>query len=633
MPIPTSDTTAPHTDPSHAVHPGPWRPGAPFWIAAIAMVALVFLSFGPALWADFVTFDDPQLITENPAYRGLGREHLAWMFTTTLMGHYQPLTWVSYAIDYTIAGMEPRQYHLTNILLHAASSVLVLAIILSLIGGGGRGPGDRAGLVAASIAAAAWALHPLRVESVAWVTERRDVLSIFFLLAAALTYLAAFQHPTSPLASLAGEPRRRRWYIASIVLLLCSLLSKAWGMSFFVLLILVDWAALRRLPPEPWRWSTRPLAGVWLQKLPYIALGIAAAVMAGFAQRSATAVQTLEQWPVTSRIAQAAYGLVWYLHRTAWPDPLVPLIELPEKLDWLAPAYLLRYAIVIVTAVLAFAMWRRARWFTAACAAYVVLLLPILGTLQSGFQLVADRYSYVALIAWSIVLAAGLRLVLLRVPQRLGVLLTLALVVVVGALVPLSRAQSRVWNDSRTLWAHIATSGLAGPVGLTNHGAWLEQDGDRPAAIEWYRKALELAPSNGRAWFALANALRKQRQYPDAERAFRAAAQHMPQSFLPLVNLASMTFNDLGQRDAAIAIYREAIADLDTPRTGIAARRPLSAMPHMALGQALQLMGRKDEAIESFRRALAMTTATDHADLAPRARQHLAELGATPAGR
>lgn len=621
MPIPGARSPAhtPTQDPGDSAAPAALR-----WIALAGVVVLTLLAFAPALRAGFVDFDDDQIIVENLNFRGLGAAHVAWMFTTTHMGHYQPLTWITFAIDHAIAGMNPWQYHLTNNLLHAASAAMVLVLTLRL-GWGEHGwrRATKPALLAGALAAAFWACHPLRVESVAWVTERRDVLSIALLLGAMLAYLNAFQRDAAPLIALrdeadpAARTRRKRWYAVCLALLACSLLAKAWGMSFFVLALIVDWYPLRRLPVLPWRWLAREARPVLLQKVPMVVLGVAAAVMAGAAQSSVAAAQTLADWPVTSRVAQAAYGLVWYLQKTVWPGTLVPLIELPTSLDWTEPRWLARYAIVLATMVAALAAYRRAPWLTAVCAAYTVLLLPILGTFQSGYQFVADRYSYVALIGWSVVLGAGLGIVLTRARPRLAALVAIASAVVVAALVPLTRAQTRIWHDAPTLWRHTYESGLAGPVGIANHGSWTERLGDPERAIELYREALALDPNSGRAWQLLATTLRSQRRFNEAEAAYRQASRTMVQAFEAHTNLGSMLFHQLGRREEGLAELRAAVEDLRTPRQGIEARRPLSIIPFLALANALRVSGDLAGARAALNDALGFTQATDYIDRAP----------------
>jgi hypothetical protein len=230
----------------------------------------------------------------------------------------------------------------------------------------------------AAAAASLFAIHPLRVESVAWITERRDVLSTLFLLLAAIFYLRAFPPRSTSHASVLA-------YSASVVFLLLSLLSKAWGMSFFVLVLILDWYPLHRLPSSPLAWFKRPALAVLLQKLPYAALGIAFAIQAARAQASVafTAIP-LEQWPVGARILQAGYGLMFYIQKLVWPSNLAALYELEPFKPLAQPRFIIGAVFAIAFVAAAVFVRRRLPAFTAAALAYAIILSPVLGFSQSG---------------------------------------------------------------------------------------------------------------------------------------------------------------------------------------------------------------------------------------------------------
>src|SRR6266403_5481868 len=226
---------------------GKWR--APGVVLLLGLAVLV--CFLPALGSRFVLWDDDMNFTGNPSYRGLSASHLRWMFTTLYGGHYQPLSWVTLGLDYTLWGMNPTGYHLTNLLLHAANAILVYRVIVALV----PGVGARAALVGALL----FAIHPLRVESVAWATERRDVLSALFFLATVLGYLRLVQ------AKRDGRPWRG-WLAVSVGCFLLSLLSMAWGITLPLVLLALDVHPLRRLVG---RGDVVPRL---LEKIPYLAL-------------------------------------------------------------------------------------------------------------------------------------------------------------------------------------------------------------------------------------------------------------------------------------------------------------------------------------------------------------------------
>jgi tetratricopeptide (TPR) repeat protein len=600
------------TDRDPFLRPGPWA------LVALGLSALVFLAFGPALNAGFVNWDDPALITDNPHFRGLSPEHLRWMFSTPLLGHYQPLTWVSYALDYLAWGMNPRGYHLTNIVIHAANAVLVFALVRRLMRCAGAwrgGVGIDGSLWPALIAAALWAVHPLRVESVAWVTERRDVLSTLFLLGAMLAYLRGVEPRRI-------EVRSRAWHALAAGLLLLSLLSKAWGMTFFVLALIADWYPLCRLPPGPAAWFGRTGLRLLVQKLPFIALGVAAAVGAGLSQHTALATKSLEQWGPLERAVQACYGVFFYLQRTLVPADLSPLHELPRNLDPAEPRFLISYLFVLALGVLTFAWWRSRPAFVAALGVYAVMLGPVLGVLQSGEQFVADRYSYLALIGWTAALAgawsawAGTRAegdAWRRAVLAAGAAAVLACVV-------LSRAQTRVWNDSLSLWTHAAAveerTGPRGGLVLAYLGAELEARGQIEQAVLAHARAVEVDPALGRSWFSLGNIMRHAGRPADAEAALIQATRTLPQAFMAHVNLGNLYLNELNRPEAAVEQFRLAVADVE--RGG---RRPLSALPYLSLGVGLRRTGDLAGARAAFERA------ADFEETRDAARRELDALG------
>src|SRR5437870_4890194 len=333
-----------------ACTPARLRPG----VAAL-LVAAVSVCFLPALGSQFVLWDDDMNFTDNPSYRGLSASHLRWMFTTLYGGHYQPLSWLTLGLDYTIWAMNPTGYHLTNLLLHAASALLVYRMIVALV----PGVGARAALAGALL----FAIHPLRVESVAWATERRDVLSALFYLATVLGYLRLVQ------AKRDGRPWRG-WLAASVGCFLLSLLSMAWGITLPLVLLALDVYPLRRLVRR------RDAVPLLLEKIPYAALALGGAVLAQLASNQVPAKRTLAQHGLVERAAQAAYGLVFYLWKTLVPIRLSPVYLLEQTLRPTAPRYLASAAIVVGVTAAAVLLRRRAPWATVARACYAPVPPP-----------------------------------------------------------------------------------------------------------------------------------------------------------------------------------------------------------------------------------------------------------------
>src|SRR5712692_4263556 len=337
------------------------------WLVPVLIALVTFAAFLPTLQNQFVNWDDDKNFLGNPHYRGLGWTHLRWMWTTH-MDHYIPLTWMTLGLDYLLWGMNPVGYHLTSLLLHAANAVVFFFVVrriltLALPALSERG---HALAVSAGVAALVFAIHPLRVESVAWVTERRDVLSGLFYLLAILMYLRACER---------GE-RGRGWYRLSVAVFGCALLSKSMVVNLPVVLLILDVYPLRRLGGTLGWWSA-PARRIYVETIPFVLLAASASAIAVMAQFSIHAAVSLAQLSVPGRLAVSAYGLSFYLGKMLVPVNLSPLYMLPATVNPWATPFLLGYGVVVGITALAVALRRRVPGLPAAWAAYVVVLVPV----------------------------------------------------------------------------------------------------------------------------------------------------------------------------------------------------------------------------------------------------------------
>src|SRR5437870_11997813 len=298
------------------------------WLVPALIAVVTFATFLPALHNQFVNWDDDKNFLENPHYRGLGWTQLSWMWTTHL-GHYIPLTWMTFGLDYLLWGMNPLGYHLTNLLLHAANAVVFFFITRRLLTRALPSPSERGHTLAVSAAFAAlvFAIHPLRVESVAWATERRDVLSGLFYLSAVLAYLRACDR----------AERGGGWEWCAVALFAGALLSKSMAVNLPVVLMILDVYPLRRLGGSLGWWS-EPARRIYVEKIPFVLLAAAAAAIAVMAQLSVHAAASLAQLSVPGRVAVSAYGLSFYLWKMVVPLNLSPLYPLsPIVNPWAMP--------------------------------------------------------------------------------------------------------------------------------------------------------------------------------------------------------------------------------------------------------------------------------------------------------
>ncbi|TWT44660.1 TPR repeat-containing protein YrrB [Phycisphaerae bacterium RAS1] len=615
--------------------------GASLVCLSIAIAVVVLLAFFPSLSNGF-NFDDDENLERNPAYRGLRLSNLQWMFTTFHMGHYQPLSWVTLALDYQMWGMNPRGYHATNLLLHSANAVLVFWLALRLLApsepagsrlkhptgwkpipqdlkpvsrGWRAGPPDWRRVSAAGLAALLFALHPLRVESVTWITERRDVLSSFFLLATLLVYLRAV------------EPRQTRTGLlmaTALVLYTLSLLSRAMGMTLPAILLLLDWHPLRRIGGAA-GFASPAARRVYLEKLPFLLPAIAAAIIAPIAQAQTGAAVSMESHSVPSRVLQACYGLFFYLWATIWPVGLSPLYEL-VRVPGQLPAHHIAAALFVVAAGAGIAwLGRRRPAIAVAALVYAVLLGPVLGLAQSGKQEVADRYSYLPAISLSILATSALRAGARSALERPAT--WVAAGVVLSACSALTWRQTQVWRDGETLWRHAVRCQPDSPTAHQFLGVSLARLGRHGEALGSFQRALEIAPNHRGAAVGLAKSLSESGRWEPAEAAWRRAVELRPGEWEPVQYLANALMMREKLEEAVILFRRAGELDPRQSATWLnlcatllrlgraeeavaAATRATQVSPGSAdgpynLGNALAAAGRLEEALGAYRAAQA----------------------------
>jgi tetratricopeptide (TPR) repeat protein len=621
----------------------------------IALAVATLAAFWPSLGCSFVDLDDDANFLFNERFRGLGSLQLSWMWSLDGFhyGHWHPLTWTTFAIDYALYGRPQglpssdyasgAEYHRVGLFMHAATVVVLYGVALALLrwwrgwpDGEPRPAREIALRVCAALAALSWGLHPLRVESVAWLTERRDVLSTFFLLLAVLAYLR----------QCVRTERWPLWLALSLVAYAASLLCKAWGMTLPFVLLAVDVFALRRWSSESPRrvsWSR-----IVHEKLAYLPFAMACAYQAARAQNQISAVVGLDEHGLWKRVAQASYGLVWYPLKTLWPTNLscMYLLELDFRPD--KPVYIAAQVAVVVITLALLAVWRRFPAGIATWVCYGILVSPVLGLLQSGSQKVADRYAYLSAIPFSMLAAAGVLALVVRARDERGVLqrswIALGASTVLACVLGIaSHAQTLVWKDSLSLFENAAAvepnyfvlhnlaaqywkqqrfpealdvelRSVAAHPGKGNEearcgaGQLYSFTGKPDEAIEAWRGALSVAPDHVKSLQLLTSALMARSDYDGAVAVCEASLKQKPafvEGWTTLANLHAQR----GQKQKALETWQRANAAV-----------PQNAQMQNGLGKALQAAGRMDEAEKCLVHAVELANnnvefATDAAQL------------------
>jgi hypothetical protein len=565
--------------------------GAPILVALI-----VFLVFLPALRDGFVDWDDGALLVDNLAYRGLGGSEIRWMFSTVLLGHYVPLTWLTWGLDYVLWGMNPAGYHLTSLLLHITCAVLLFFVARRLLGAT-TAFSTSALEIGSVVAALFFAIHPLRVESVVWVTERRGVLSGALFVGSVLLYLKG---------SEARGPRHR-WYLSlSVAAYLLAALAKSSVMTLPLVLVVLDVYPLRRLRGGVREWFTRTNRSIWAEKIPFLAAGLVVALL-GYGAHAKGSPHVDASW--LARATNVFYSLSFYLVKTAFPAALSPRYEAPLSINPLEPRFLGAILAVIGLTVLAVvSMWRSPLGVTL-WASYAILLAPMSGVVPLATQLTADRYSYLPCLGWALMVGAGsaavveagrrgaVRPAFVRAAAAIMTMWLLALGV-------MTWRQAEVWRDSESLWRHAVLATPECSLCHVHRGNWLQTHGDLEPAAWHYEQALALRPSRFTVHANLAWTLTKLGRLPDAAAHYRALLAHDPTLLSARSNLAGILLAEgrpseaidvLGQAtivsppDQVIAFYSQALA-----------ARPDEASLRLGLLKAYLAVGRPELARQQY---------------------------------
>ncbi|MFH1419638.1 MAG: tetratricopeptide repeat protein [Planctomycetota bacterium] len=527
-------------------------------ISALCVAAVIGLSvcaFQPGLHNEFLNWDDDRNFLLNTDYRGLSAANWQWAWSTYHLGVWQPVGWLLLGLQYRIGAMAPATYHTASLIIHAANAALLYFLAASLLAAAmpaacnARPIGTR---VCAAAAAMLFAAHPLRVEAIAWVSCQPYLPAAFFCLLGTWAYVHTQRPPSAT--------RRRRIGLAiTFVCYLLAVMSKAVAVSLPVLLLILDLYPLGRWQGRGQ--ANRPfrgLARLVIEKAPFFAVAVVVSVWAAAAKDYSDTRVPLGDFDASARLAQAAYGLIFYLWKSIIPTGLLPYYRLPGDIGLAHASFGLCGLGVLALTVGVVVMRQRWPALLAAWGAYVVILIPNLGIVQISQQTVADRYSYLAIMP-VVILSAG---AIFKAWQHADVgrkVLRGALAIGIGlaaaGLVSASRRQVTVWHDSDRLWRTVIDADPKCAVAECNLGAALLAKGEYAQASVHVSRAIDLKPDFAFAYANLGVICCKARKFEDAIAFFEEALDHRPD--LPRSDLAKV---HAGLGEAYAGLRRDGLA-------------------------------------------------------------------------
>jgi Flp pilus assembly protein TadD len=559
-----------------------------------ALLALVTIAlYWPATSYDFVNYDDNVYVLDNAHVTGgLTLENARWAFRSGYAANWHPVTWLSHMLDCQLFGLAPRGHHLTNVLLHALNAMLIFALLQQMTGATWR----------SLSVAALFAVHPLRVESVAWVAERKDVLSGCFGLLALIAY-ARYAEVQSLKSKVQSPPPASRithhvsrftfhvsrrpphaaiFYLLSLGLFALGLMSKPMLVTWPFVLLLLDYWPLERF-------QRRSAGRLVTEKIPFFVLAVVASVVTFMVQQRGGAVMAAETLPLSVRGGNALISCCRYLGKLFRPTDLA--VFYPHPGSWPLESVLLAGGLIAGLSVLLFVKRRGYPFLLMGWLWYLGTLVPVIGLIQVGDQSMADRYSYLPLIGvlvlavWGVCeLTRGWHYPVFALPVAGSMAIVLCMA--------LTRQQLGYWKDSETLFRHALAVTEKNQVALNNLGMALARKGQTDEAIRQYQEALRLKPDYAEPHYNLGNLLARAGQIDEAMREYQEAVRLKP-DYAAAHNNLGFALARKGQMDQAIRQYQEAIH-----------LKPDYAGAHYNLGFALVRLGQTDEAIRQLQEAV-----------------------------
>ncbi len=559
--------------------------------ASLLLVVLQFLVFNPALDSGFLAYDDDVYVYDNPNIQALNAANVAWMFAGPYYHSYTPLALLSHAVDYRLWGNNPWGHHLTSLLLHSANTVLLFLFGLMLLHMVRRTPGattpeistarvplaDTASMVGMFFAALLFSLHPMRVESVAWVSDRKDLLVVLFALPCCMAYLT-YDH-------YRGTKRALQWYLGSLFFFVLALLSKSVAVVLPAVLILLDLFLLHKQDLRS-KWPA-----LLAEKTPFLLLSVAFGILAFIAGKESQLSSVAAKLSSAQKALLPLYSIMFYPMKLLWPAHLTPYYDAPGTM-------LMVVAAILCVAITVFAIIKTKRgrgYWLLGWLCYVIATVPTVTGLSAGIQPWADRYSYFSTISLMLLAGGGIRS-LWEMYQRRGATPRL-LITVLGAVLVficgrLSAQQLSLWQDAERLWRSAIGITPEVPMPYANLGVVLENKGDHDGALTMYAKAVALEPQFANALYNMGISFEAKQLVDSAVSCYARAIAADSTYTDAYVNLGNI-FVRTGKLDDGINLFKQAI-QLD----------PSDPDPYYNMGIAVYNQGDRVKALECFQSAV-----------------------------
>jgi tetratricopeptide (TPR) repeat protein len=533
-----------------------------------ALTVSALLVFWQVRNFDFINYDDKDYVSQNPyVLNGLTAGAARWAFTTGHAGNRLPLTWLSLMLDCQLFGPNAGRIHLINLLLHIANTLLLFTVLKKMTGA----------LWQSAFVAALFALHPLHVESVAWIAERKDVLSTFFWM---LTLLAYFVYVSRPSVFR---------YIVTLAAFALGLMAKPMLVTLPFVLLLLDYWPLDRIGRFQLRTLNRLIlsAGrLTAEKIPFIVISIASSVITFLGQQSSKAVISFAQFPLKFRIGNAFISYARYIEKMIWPSRLA--VFYPHPYETVSVSYVVISAILLLAVtILVIRFAKNHRYLVTGWFWYLGTLIPVIGIVQVGLQAYADRYTYIPYIGLFIMLAWGLPQLLSKLIYR-KIALGLSMAIVLTTFGICAHRQVSFWNNSITLFSHAIEATQNNYIAYNNLGNAYNGIGRYQEAIEEFRQAIKIRPYYADAYYNLGLAYGNLSHHTEAIEAFKQVIKIKPDDAEAYYNLGN-AYYALGRSPEAIDAYQQAIKI-----------NPDNADAHANLGVAYLAIGDKNSALAEY---------------------------------